>query len=283
MTNHINKSFILHLDSLSILEKLSDEQAGKLFNAIYQYQKTGKVIELDFALDLAFTPFLNQFLRDSEKYKKICERRREAGSSGGKQKVANASKSNQKVANLADSDSKNDSDSDSKNENDNKKEINKEKSEEPSSENSSEENVNGLSSGNPQILNNSSEHPEKEESSAKEEKEGAGYGKTKNPKTPLKTQENPQGFEIFWDKYNKKTSKAETKKKFIIALKKVSFEKLMLGLDKYIANRGDDSKYWKNPTTWLNQECWDDEYSIKTTSQNTNIKPEFDLNVWKKY
>ncbi len=115
MTNSKNKSFILHLDSLVILEKLSDEQAGKLFKAIYSYQKTNEILQLDFALDLALTPFLNQFARDDEKYKITCERRKEAGAKGGKQKVANASKSKQKVANLADSDSKNKSDSDSKN------------------------------------------------------------------------------------------------------------------------------------------------------------------------
>lgn len=123
MTNQKNKSFILHLDSLVILEKLSKEQAGELFNAIYKYQKTGQIIKLDFALDLAFTPFLNQFLRDDEKYKITCERRKEAGSKGGKQKVANASKSKQKVANVADSDSKSDSKSDSDSDSDSKNNI----------------------------------------------------------------------------------------------------------------------------------------------------------------
>ena len=57
-----------------ILEKLSDEQAGKLFKAIYSYQKTNEILQLDFALDLALTPFLNQFLRDEEKYKNVVER-----------------------------------------------------------------------------------------------------------------------------------------------------------------------------------------------------------------
>jgi len=111
MTNQTTKrkSFILHKDSLEILDKLSDEQAGKLFKAIKFYQKNQEIPTLDFTLDLVFTPFLNQFIRDDEDYKSTCEVRRLAGSKGGKQKVANASKSKQKVANLADSDSKSDS------------------------------------------------------------------------------------------------------------------------------------------------------------------------------
>jgi hypothetical protein len=120
MTNSTRKSYITHLDSLDILDKLSDEQAGKLFKAIKFYQKTKKTPDLDLMLDLVFTPFLNQFIRDDENYEKTCEARRVAGGKGGKQKVANASKSKQNVANLADSDSKSDSDSDSKNKKDSK-------------------------------------------------------------------------------------------------------------------------------------------------------------------
>ncbi len=119
MTNQRN-SFILHLDSLEVLEKLTDEQAGKIFKAIRIYQKTGEIVALDFALEIALLPFLNQFKRDSENYLKVCEARRLAGGKGGKQKVANASKSKQKVANLADSDSKSDSDSDSDSKKDSK-------------------------------------------------------------------------------------------------------------------------------------------------------------------
>jgi hypothetical protein len=111
MTNQINKSFILHKDSLSVLNKLSDDQAGKLFKTIFSYH-TQNILPSDKFIAVVFEPFLNQFKRDAENYKKTCEARKIAGSKGGKQKVANASKSKQKVAKLADSDSKNKSDSD---------------------------------------------------------------------------------------------------------------------------------------------------------------------------
>ena len=37
----MKKSFILFVDSLGILEEMTDEQAGKFIKIIYQYQKTG--------------------------------------------------------------------------------------------------------------------------------------------------------------------------------------------------------------------------------------------------
>jgi len=123
MTNQNNrKSFIVHKDSLVILDEMSNEQAGIFIKSIKFYQEKGCLPELDFGLKMAITPFINQFQRDEEIYKKTCEARREAGSLGGKQKVANASKSYQKVAKVADNDSKNKSESESKNENRNESE-----------------------------------------------------------------------------------------------------------------------------------------------------------------
>lgn len=99
------KSFIVHIDSLNVLESLTNEQAGELFKAIWHYQ-TNQETEISPIVNIAFTPFKHQFIRDYEKYVNTCKRRAEAGSKGGKQKVANASKSKQKVANVADSKSK---------------------------------------------------------------------------------------------------------------------------------------------------------------------------------
>ncbi len=112
------KSFLLHIDSLDILDDLTNGQAGVLFKAIKAYQH-----EEDFPLDsvvkIAFSPFKNQFFRDDEKYVKTCERRAVAGSKGGKQKVANASKCKQEVANVADTKNKNKTN----NKSDNDKEV----------------------------------------------------------------------------------------------------------------------------------------------------------------
>lgn len=120
------KSFIIHKDSLAVLDDLTDEQAGKLFRAIKSFHE-GEEVNLDSLLKIAFSPFKNQFIRDNEKYQATCEKRAAAGKAGGKAKasnLANASKDKQDLANLADSDSKNksknESDSDNKSESKNK-------------------------------------------------------------------------------------------------------------------------------------------------------------------
>lgn len=117
--NKKRKSFVLHKDSLDILDDLDDQQVANLFRAIKAFHNDEN-LELDQITKITFAPFKNQFIRDNEKYEKTCERRAKAGSKGGLAKVANAknaSKTKQKVANqanLADSKNKSDSDNDSK-------------------------------------------------------------------------------------------------------------------------------------------------------------------------
>ena len=81
------KSFIIHIDSLEILESLNDEQAGKLFKAIKQYQEDQTIIEEDQLIKIALSPFVSQFKRDKEKYDNICKRNRENGKNGGRPKT----------------------------------------------------------------------------------------------------------------------------------------------------------------------------------------------------
>ena len=125
MTNPTTKkSFIIHADSLDILDQLTDEQAGKLFKAISYYQKTGQISQDDQLVKIAIVPFINQFKRDEEKYLNIVERnkinisKRWSKNTTGKTGIPKDTKN-------TDSDSKNDSDSDSdsKNKKDNKSKL----------------------------------------------------------------------------------------------------------------------------------------------------------------
>jgi hypothetical protein len=58
------KSFLLHKDSLVILDEMTDAEAGVFLKAIYAYQKTGELPSIDRYTKLAITPFINQFMRD---------------------------------------------------------------------------------------------------------------------------------------------------------------------------------------------------------------------------
>ena len=79
------KSFILYNDFQSTLDKLSDEQAGKLLKKIYSYVNN-KEYEVDMIIDLVFEPIKTQLKRDENKYHKIIERNRTNGKKGGRPK-----------------------------------------------------------------------------------------------------------------------------------------------------------------------------------------------------
>lgn len=79
------RSFIIHKDSLSVLDDLDDEQAGKLFKAIKAYHE-GVIADMDSLTRIAFSPFRAQFERDLEKYNKIVNRNRNNGLNGGRPK-----------------------------------------------------------------------------------------------------------------------------------------------------------------------------------------------------
>ena len=96
----MKKSFILHIDSLDILDDLTDQQVCELFRAIKSHQNKEEPT-LSPMVKIAFSPFKNQFARDDEKYTETCHKRAIAGAKGGNKKVANASKCKVKVAKVA--------------------------------------------------------------------------------------------------------------------------------------------------------------------------------------
>ena len=85
----MKNAFLLYKNHAEIFSKLSDEQAGKLIKAIFEYERTGITPELEPLLDMAFTPIKQTIDIDAEKYAEKVEKRRQAGSKGGKQRVAN--------------------------------------------------------------------------------------------------------------------------------------------------------------------------------------------------
>lgn len=88
------KSFLLHRDLKPILDKLTDEQAGKIMKAIFYWHEEKELPELDFALEMVMLPLINQFKRDAKKWNDIRVKRSEAGKKGGRPRGSKAKKTN---------------------------------------------------------------------------------------------------------------------------------------------------------------------------------------------
>ena len=116
------KSFILHKDSLGILDQLSNEQAGLLFKAIKKYHN-GDDLELDDVTSLIFYPFKAQFDRDIAEYEKTVNRNKVNGSKGGRPKNPKEPKEPSGLNGLSKEPKKADSDKDKDSGKDNKKTI----------------------------------------------------------------------------------------------------------------------------------------------------------------
>ena len=79
-------------------------------------------------------------------------------------------------------------------------------------------------------------------------------------------QDNSFSFDSFWNIYDKKVDKTKCEVKF----KNISSEdkeKIKVALQKYI-NSTPEVKFRKNPLTWLNGKCWNDEVEDVKSSVN---------------
>ena len=192
----MKSSFILHLDSLQILNELSNEQTGELFRAIYEYQATGKEPH-DFWLKIAFAPFKAQFERDLVKYQTICDRNKKNAVKGGRPKKQNNRK-------------------------------------------------------NPVGLFGSDLHPENLDSDSDSDSE--------NNINIL--------FNIFWETYDKKIDRAKCLKVWdkLSKDKKINLQTVIELASVYV-NSTPDIKFRKNPLTWLNGKCWEDEVKISKQTE----------------
>ena len=102
---------------------------------------------------------------------------------------------------------------------------------------------------------------------------------TNEQSTKLKSKEDKERlFESFWDLYDKKVEKDACKKKFL-KLDMPVIEKILQVVPNYVSTTP-DKQYRKNPETWINNKCWDDELilrlpEIPKKQNNTNIQPTY--------
>lgn len=94
----MKKSFVLHYDSLDVLEAMTDEQCWKLLKKMRSYHNGNDYVSGDQLVDVVFIPLKNQFDRDNEKREQEKEKRVEAWRLWGK---ATQSKFKQDQANQA--------------------------------------------------------------------------------------------------------------------------------------------------------------------------------------
>lgn len=84
-----------------------------------------------------------------------------------------------------------------------------------------------------------------------------------------------EAFNVFWDLYGKKQDKAKCEQKFL-KLSKKEIENILLVVKDYVISTP-EVKYRKNPLTWLNGKCWEDE--IIQTNDSVINKPIEELTV----
>jgi hypothetical protein len=183
-------SFILYIDLIHTVKKLSNEKAGELFKIILEYVNDNDPIIDDNVLDIVFEPIKQLLKRDLKKWENICERNK----------------------------------------------------------------INGLKGGRPK----NPDEPNKPN------------GLIGNPKNPVKPDsdndidnDSEYSFNAFWDLYNKKIDRSKSLIKWN-KIKQTDKDKIFKHIPNYIKSQP-EIKYRKNPLTYLNGECWNDEIQLKPT------------------
>ena len=92
------------------------------------------------------------------------------------------------------------------------------------------------------------------------------------------TEENIQNttdiqFEEFWKEVPNKDGKKPAQAAFKKAIKKISLEDLILAYKANVQVCDSQNRFKKNPATWLNQECWNDESIQVVIKQIKNPQP----------
>ena len=188
-------SFVLYSDQRTLIDLLSNEQAGKLLKHIYAYVNDENPICEDVLINVAFEPIKQQFKRDLKKWERTKESRSKAGLAS-----AEARKNKQ----------------------------------------------NSTNSTNVKCVQQSSTNPT------------VNVNDNVNVNVNVNDiKDNSFSFDSFWNIYDKKIDKTKCEVKF----NKLSYEekeKIKVVLPKYI-NSTPEVKFRKNPLTWLNGKCWNDE------------------------
>ena len=281
MPENNKKSFIMYSNYRKFLSMLSDTEIAELMRAIFCFVEEEEVPKLDSKTEICFAVITDQIERDREKYKKVCERRANAGRLGGKQKHENRLKK--------------------EGEKQEKKEEKKEEKQEDSEENISLANVSksskcqqmlanlanvSKSSKRKQNLANLADNDNENDNENDNDNDIAKAIYINQKKTKQKKSESySNDFECFWEMYPRKSDKGSAYKKYLTRLKDGwSPEQLLTAAKKYraqiVANRT-EQKYIKLCKTFLSDTTPFADYLTKTERHGVSNDAENPYAEWK--
>lgn len=92
-------------------------------------------------------------------------------------------------------------------------------------------------------------------------------------------------FEVIWKEYPRKQGKSNALKSYIKARKKsTTYEEVLIGLEKYvnyITIEKIQPQYIKQGSTWFNQECWNDDYTIRREVTTKDLAESMDFSEFR--
>ncbi len=71
-------------------------------------------------------------------------------------------------------------------------------------------------------------------------------------------------FAVFWNTYPRRIAKGAARTAFDKAIRKTTLETMLAAISDYVRHKPERIDF-KHPATWLNQECWDDEWASVPT------------------
>lgn len=95
-----NDSFVLFTKIKGVVDELSLEQKGELFQAILDYEATGEIPDVDGVVKIAFIPIKQDLDDNHKKWEKTKKARSDAGKKAAEAKKANSIKTEQTTTNL---------------------------------------------------------------------------------------------------------------------------------------------------------------------------------------
>ena len=130
-----NKSFIIYKEWEECVDELSDEDAGKLFKALFDFASRGEELKLKDCVKFTFMFMKSALERDGKKWEKVCKARSDAAKAKQAQKE-NSTKTT-KAAKATDKDKEKEKEKEKDKDKDNVYVYDKEKEKERSAPNNS--------------------------------------------------------------------------------------------------------------------------------------------------